>query len=306
MKVKRLGEGLLFTTAFLTCRTPTTSWTGTGFVYEVNAENRSTGETGPARLLVTNRHILQGVTKLKLQMLERHQSKEEPVIGARWEATVDPFSEEMWTGHTDPDIDVAVTSLTRIIEANRGKSPTEPFIKTTSLAVAMEEKDELELDAMEEVVFVGYPDGIYDQVNLLPVARRGTTASHPAVDYEGLPAFLIDASVFHGSSGSPVFLAFMGTYMGENGALNIGNRLMLLGVVASAHMSEASGRLETVRNIAQVPKTEIPLNLGLVFKASAIEQVVIDHLDKQGLDRLLDGDLVPTSWGYRPPPDPAT
>lgn len=52
----------------------------------------------------------------------------------------------------------------------------------------------------------GYPRGFYDRLNLLPVARRAITATPISVDYEGRPEFLMDASVFPGSSGSPVFV----------------------------------------------------------------------------------------------------
>jgi hypothetical protein len=45
---------------------------------------------------------------------------------------------------------------------------------------------------------------------ILPISprffRRGMTATPPQLDYCGRPTFLIDASVFGGSSGSPVFL----------------------------------------------------------------------------------------------------
>ncbi|MBN8900235.1 MAG: hypothetical protein J0H57_04305, partial [Rhodospirillales bacterium] len=32
-------------------------------------------------------------------------------------------------------------------------------------------------DALEDVLFVGYPSGVWDQVNLMPILRRGTTAA---------------------------------------------------------------------------------------------------------------------------------
>ena len=68
------------------------------------------------------------------------------------------------------------------------------------------ESEELEqLEAIEEVVLIGYPAGIRDPAHLTPIARKGITATPPAWDYGGRPTFLVDASVFHGSSGSPVF-----------------------------------------------------------------------------------------------------
>lgn len=96
------------------------------------------------------------------------------------------------------------------------------------------DRDRLDkIDALESVTFVGYPNGIWDKANLLPVARRGATASPLAIDFENTPCFLIDASVFGGSSGSPVFLLSLGIYSDKSGATTIGSRCLFLGVVAA-------------------------------------------------------------------------
>jgi hypothetical protein len=45
-----------------------------------------------------------------------------------------------------------------------------------------------EFDALEDVLFVGYPSGVWDQVNLMPILRRGTTATPLELDFEGAQA----------------------------------------------------------------------------------------------------------------------
>jgi hypothetical protein len=50
----------------------------------------------------------------------------------------------------------------------------------------------------------------------------GGALSHPAVDYEKAPQFLVDLNVFRGSSGSPVFLDFSGLRVSRS--LEIGKR----------------------------------------------------------------------------------
>ena len=62
-----------------------------------------------------------------------------------------------------------------------------------------------ELAAVEEITFIGYPSGLYDEHNVTPLVRRGITATPAWNDFQGEPTFLIDAGVFPGSSGSPVF-----------------------------------------------------------------------------------------------------
>jgi hypothetical protein len=66
--------------------------------------------------------------------------------------------------------------------------------------------DKSTLHPAQQVLFVGYPNGIRDRMHNLPVARGGLLASLPTVDFDGEPDFLIDAKVWPGSSGSPVFV----------------------------------------------------------------------------------------------------
>jgi hypothetical protein len=75
------------------------------------------------------------------------------------------------------------------------------------------------------VFFIGYPSFFYDNRNISPLLRRGFIATDPLVDYyfsdtyreeffnrhkeiipEKINGFLMDASVFGGSSGSLVFI----------------------------------------------------------------------------------------------------
>ena len=41
------------------------------------------------------------------------------------------------------------------------------------------------LDAIEEIVMIGYPNGLWDSVNNMPIARRGITATPVYLNYEG-------------------------------------------------------------------------------------------------------------------------
>src|SRR5439155_8993915 len=63
-------------------------------------------------------------------------------------------------------------------------------------------------DAVEDIVMVGYPSGLWDSTNNYPLVRRGITASHPGIDFEGKPQIAIDMACFEGSSGSPVLLPY--------------------------------------------------------------------------------------------------
>jgi hypothetical protein len=72
------------------------------------------------------------------------------------------------------------------------------------------------LAALEDIVMVGYPIGLWDKVNNMPIIRRGITATHPKLPYNGREEFMIDAACFPGSSGSPVVLYNETGYIDRN------------------------------------------------------------------------------------------
>ena len=51
-----------------------------------------------------------------------------------------------------------------------------------------------ELSAIEEIIMIGYPVGIWDSANNMPIVRKGITATRPDIDYEGRKEFMIDAA----------------------------------------------------------------------------------------------------------------
>jgi hypothetical protein len=98
------------------------------------------------------------------------------------------------------------------------------------------------LDAVEEVLFIGYPCGIWDARNLLPIVRRGITATPIYIDFSGRKQFLIDASVFPGSSGSPVFIYNAGIYWDKkSGSTVVGHRLFFLGILSEVFQMVDTG-----------------------------------------------------------------
>jgi hypothetical protein len=136
---------------------------------------------------------------------------------------------------------------------------------------------------------IGYPNGLWDEVNNYPLIRRGITASHPAVDHEvdGVPTTVVDIACFPGSSGSPVFLYNHGSFADKKGNLVVGGRLLFLGVLFSGPVIQADGRI-VIHNIptAAVPVAEVSLmmNLGYIVKSRELEPLGKAVLKKFGLN----------------------
>jgi hypothetical protein len=131
------------------------------------------------------------------------------------------------------------------------------------------------LIALEDVVMVGYPIGLWDSSNNFPILRRGITASHPAMNFQGKQQGVVDIACFPGSSGSPILILNEGGYATNEGFI-VGGRAHLLGVLYAGPVHSASGKIEVVeiptRSIP-VPHTNIPIHLGYYVKASVLKSL---------------------------------
>jgi hypothetical protein len=168
------------------------------------------------------------------------------------------------------------------------------FFRSVSPVLCLSTAQEQELDAIEEVVFIGYPNGLFDEKNYLPILRTGTTATPIAIDYQGVPAFLIDASVFPGSSGSPVFIANRGTYFTRNGSVAVGTRVICLGILAAVHTRQVQGAVGLLPS-RLVTAFDEPIDLGIVYKARCIDECVQPFLQQAGLTQKQTSELIETS-----------
>ncbi len=131
-----------------------------------------------------------------------------------------------------------------------------------------------EFGAIENVVVVGYPIGLWDSTNNLPIVRSGITATHPAVDFLGRQEFLVDAACFVGSSGSPVFLYNPHGWLSRSGVRHLDqSQVRLLGIVyaVARHTEKGEIRMEKApTKINLVAETEVPTNTAYVIKASRL------------------------------------
>lgn len=180
---------------------------------------------------------------------------------------------DMFVRHPDPDIDIAMIGVGGAMQA-LNEAGTPAFLRTVSPAMCATPEVLDEFEPIEPVTFIGYPNGLFDSASFLPIVRQGYSATAMNVDYEGKPTFLIDASVFPGSSGSPVFLVPRPSVPDKRGNIVLGGPArspVLLGVVAAVHQRQVPV-LQTNAG-GGVPFVYDLIDLGVVYKATEIHSL---------------------------------
>jgi hypothetical protein len=262
-----LSERLAFTTIRITARCPDGRTSiGTGFLFQHTLPN---GRWYPA--LYTNKHVIEDAEAVTLHFAMA-DSAGLPILGRYYSTNVTDAAAS-WVHHPDPEVDLCAITFGGLIQllAGQGIHLYLQFYNESSLLSATEES---ELGAVESVMMIGYPTGLWDSVNNRPVMRRGVTATHPAVDFEGKAEFLVDIACFPGSSGSPVVLYTEFARQTRNqGVVMSGPSAKLLGVLYAGPQYVAEGKI-SFRHIptdaGPIAQSMIPMNLGLAIKARRV------------------------------------
>lgn len=270
------SEKLMYSTVRIQTEYPDGSkGSGTGF-YVSFLMNSETAQS--ILCVVTNKHVVKGATKIKMALPMTNVEMEE---GVQW--IIMDFCDELIYDHPSEDLcAINITAIANIVQKEDKK------LIACSIPLTLVPSQEIldNLSAMEDIVMVGYPDGIWDEVNNKPLFRKGVTATHPKYNFNGRNEFIIDAACFNGSSGSPVFILNEGMYSVKNEGSYIGNRIYFMGILYGGpqHLSQ-------VHQMKAIPGvfSAIPNNLGCVIKSNALyqlEEVVKNHQEPDTLRHL--------------------
>lgn len=159
---------------------------GTGFVVWHYGDSDT-------RILLTAKHVLAGRDSVFLRFNKKSQYVEADGV-----ATITQLlylrdgHKNLWTAHPDSQVDLGGTVICVDTLADVrafGFSLFKPVV-----------------DEGEDVLFIGFPLGLTGIKKNYPIIRTGMVALKTHEGIGGEDVFLIDAQVFAGNSGSPVFL----------------------------------------------------------------------------------------------------
>ena len=177
-----------------------------------------------------------------------------------------------WLFHSSEDLAVCLAGP--LIQTTGNKYERSLFYRTIGEDIIAKADFLGKLDALEEVTMVGYPLGLSDETHGLPIFRKGYTASHPALDFNGTRRGLMDIAGLPGSSGSPVFIFNQHSYADRYGNIRVGeDRLKLIGVQVAIPIMHATGTIDVMETPTQqklVSRTDIPTNLAYYIKAEEL------------------------------------
>ncbi len=229
---------------------------GTGFFFGLDIVPND--EKGRKLMLISNKHVLLGSENISdsdrelIIHLNRKKDNGMPDLGNIQQFNINNFKYRYYP-HPNPDIDLACFDVTNILSE---------YIYFRYLDKGLLNPiDYRRVAPGSEVIFVGYPENRFDMRNNLPLIRTGSIASMPDVDFNGRGEVVIDAQVFPGQSGSPVFV-------------RSGHSSALLGVVCETMVKNSQLQILPA-NMDGVGVEQI-LGLGIVIKQRHVIEL-IDH-----------------------------
>ena len=223
----------------------------------------------PELFLVSNKHVVDGAASALLYFTRR-ASHGGPSVGDTFFVRIDDFALQ-WHGHPDSNADVAVYPLGWQLDLIERGGET-PYLMRLSSTMLISAEAADAADPFMPVVFVGYPNGLFDEKNYTPILRQATLATPLGLDFCGDPVFLIDGSVFPGSSGSPVYsydLSIKGQIID----------IRLIGILSAVFTQADTGDIviepAPVRTRPVVAFRQI-IDLGVVMQARLIREAIED------------------------------
>lgn len=273
MKPISISERMMFNTVRLVASDRSS---GTGYFYNFVIDNKI------VPVIITNKHVV-NYNSNETMTFYLHLRNGENESNESYQVTLTLN----WIFHSKKDLRFCfVNPVFEFVKKQTGK---DVFYIAIDETILPSQKMLEELSALEELVMVGYPIGLWDKNNNFPIFRKGYTASHPAIDFNESGIGLVDMACFPGSSGSPIYILNEGGYKDKVGNLNWGqSRIIFIGTLFSGPIYDATGKLVVTdiptSNQVVESHTGIMVNLGYYIKSSEILEFknIIKEILEQG------------------------
>ncbi|MGE8499376.1 MAG: S1 family peptidase [Pseudomonas sp.] len=257
---------------------------GTGYCYFFNFLNEQNGQMALVPAIVTNKHVVDGANLIKavFQIIKQGAVIKEDAHADEEEQQEFHFTNMEFgiVHHPDPKVDLCIILLGQMLSSvKQGYGIKNQFIDRSW---HLDEEMKPQVRPIEPIAMIGYPNGLWDEMNNRPIARRGQTASHALKHWNGERQFVIDAACFPGSSGSPVFLFEDGLFRSGGNAYTPGTRAKLIGTLWGGPVLTAEGKLVPraiptsfeEEGVEKIPVMRLMMNLGFVVHADAIDDFI--------------------------------
>lgn len=256
-----LAQRLVYSTVKINCISSNGNRrTGTGFFYSTSRNEW---------LLVTNNHLIQDSKTGKFTLTEGDKYNE-PIPGSGIERKIDNFSEK-WIRHPDQAVDLCAMPLMPVITEIRREGKVPYFTRIEHCTIPSEEEWS-DFIPTEDILMIGYPNGLWDKVNGLPFFNRGMTATHPYINYNGREEFVMDISVYPGSSSSPVFRLTDEFYAKSRNFQGGSDHARLLGIAYKhfKYNNKAKSIESENCDIIEQEKSFPPIDLGIAIRSTKL------------------------------------
>ena len=150
-----------------------TSW-GTGFIYHFFEADQF---AVPA--IITNQHVVQGWKTCSFSLASRN-SDGTPNPNSHVDVVVPNF-QNVWLPH--PSADLAIIPIAPTLTSLEQAPNKHAYVNLNQSLIPTKAEFE-DLTAIEQVLTVGFPGQVWDDVHNLPVFHRGYTSTAPYIDFK--------------------------------------------------------------------------------------------------------------------------
>ena len=199
-------------------------WIGTGFLFGDLVEVTPDTLNKYVVYLVTNKHVLNNLDNIHVRFNPQtgQSAKDYPV------ALKDKDGKQIWTGNSDPEIDVAVLQVN--IQNVRNEAMKCSFFQSDKHTADTNELIAREASEGDPVFVMGFPMGIVAADRQHVFVRGGIISRIKDLFEKRSKDFVVDAFVFPGNSGGPV------VSKPENNSIQgtkFSNQASLIGIIKS-------------------------------------------------------------------------